>query len=1539
MAVTEDFLVLNPSASSASPTPTSSSRPNDQDSIEEGEISSGDDLADADRPDTSPRHHKRPASPERRSPVLPGGNPYTNGHDPTHRTPASPRSFDHESVERHQPKRLKRSDHARSAPRPQDRSSLTPEIWQHVFPFVPPPDLATLLRVSSHFRAWLTPSRSTGAPHDTANAIWVASRRRFLPEMPKPLSGFTELDMWRLVGGKSCHFCGKRDLASAITAPYVSRPDHPWEPALGENRVRPIWPFRLRSCGSCLLERSDKEIDLLTSASIPFALLAALPFVFLTPQVHVITPTALSLAVTHATLQMTKHFLRDHIDDITQEFNEVKALGPASTEEWLKGLASRGKERIADASRWERWESSSGWTKVQVKMAKRSVERPPIATHGAPSSHLHDLSEPHASGRATPGDSIPTSTRPGSMASPRLLVDMTGESARTPSTLPPRDSSSPSQNGAPHPAHGSFKQPRVERSMREVTELKATRRAEIERRCQMLSPPIGPAVLNHMESFQNAMQISMPLTEGQWFVLRPLLVAQRDTAERIERERLAQSVLSQAKIEERRQQEASAREARELQDKEWEEAQQPIRERLGRLTDDIIRERWPRDRITKDSSPRFAADVLIEVRKRYYEEVTSRHGADPEGAGASRAPAHQRLILENMKWVFDQKLRPLTEQYRKELFLCHGCEHPAKFYGFEGVIQHFAAKHTNALSQGSIVVHWKAEWPEHSPFQPDPNLAKAAIYVGATPSHASGLGGPPHPHYASAKHGSFAQGAGASPHPAAAGGRNRYPPFSPGQYHPPAPANYSQGMLPMPNAYNGSLQGYYPSGSMYPYGPHGSVPGYEVYPGPYPPHGSPGFGSPYPAPAYPSPIPGRAPLNAAGYPPASQEYDRYAAVANYAAPGAGAAPLGMPGAPGGMYETQLEEMATIARGLWSSTSGIKNLSSSVRLQVIIHHTLSRFRSKFFNDPSLAMFMDGLATHPKMRPLNSFNGIACRACLRNGTGHGHPPRIPTGDRKVYTLPALLHHFRTVHVERAAPPRGTPAGYPSPMLDWKEDMVELPDRGVIAALLHAPGMDDDKLRLVAEVFHEAFQWPLPVIGSASTTGPIPGPPYRDSKTIDRPVADTREGPAPHAPPYRQTSMVPLSRSSSHREAPEPRRAATRDARRSQPSGHLYPSHEISAEGESHAPPSSRRYDAHGTRSADGGRPAHPDAPAFDGADSVARVPPSRAAARWAGGHADEHSRPSRARARGSPIPRHHDPRRPPARELVAAQEGSEDGEVRGDPSAEGAEHAHPASSPSEGLTAAERFLNSLQPGERPNTHPHPAHERQGERQGEREALRRSAPTHDLVDDHPGDGIAPDPTSPNHAGSHERLGLEHARRPRSRYGRYEHMRTDPAPVRDRSRSPPRATVARLEEGDFSARERERERASVPRPAGREPVYRARSPASVRPEQVTTEARPMYAQPMHEAYVTYADDRMAYVPEYEERGGYMPVRRVPAHAAPSHGGFLVNPPESREVLHAYPRFEADLPGGPAYDDRRRLIRIENPVYHPHDPHDHLPY
>jgi hypothetical protein len=95
-------------------------------------------------------------------------------------------------------------------------------------------------------------------------------------------------------------------------------------------------------------------------SSFPTFLVPALPFMLITPSMHIIPSVVLRSNQPPSGLVMTKYYYTPHIVDLKRKFEEVEALGPAALEEWIKGLESEGREKIADAARWEQWEASGG---------------------------------------------------------------------------------------------------------------------------------------------------------------------------------------------------------------------------------------------------------------------------------------------------------------------------------------------------------------------------------------------------------------------------------------------------------------------------------------------------------------------------------------------------------------------------------------------------------------------------------------------------------------------------------------------------------------------------------------------------------------------------------------------------------------------------------------------------------------------------------------------------------------------------------------------------------------------------------------------------------------------------------------------------------------------------------------------------------------------------------------------------------------------------------------------------------------------------
>jgi len=146
-------------------------------------------------------------------------------------------------------------------------SHLPPEIWHHIFTFLPPPTLGNLKQTSKLFNSYLDPHSPTMTPIPASapggslsclkpDAIWQASRRCFWPRMPAPLKGCSEVDMWQLVCSSRCQICGK------IGTPYLKddRRKTSEEPVIkaGTAPLFLVLPFAVKTCAECLVQKTCK---------------------------------------------------------------------------------------------------------------------------------------------------------------------------------------------------------------------------------------------------------------------------------------------------------------------------------------------------------------------------------------------------------------------------------------------------------------------------------------------------------------------------------------------------------------------------------------------------------------------------------------------------------------------------------------------------------------------------------------------------------------------------------------------------------------------------------------------------------------------------------------------------------------------------------------------------------------------------------------------------------------------------------------------------------------------------------------------------------------------------------------------------------------------------------------------------------------------------------------------------------------------------------------------------------------------------------
>ncbi|KAH8689214.1 hypothetical protein BGW36DRAFT_78931 [Talaromyces proteolyticus] len=949
---------------------------------------------------------------------------------------------------------------------PSDSTHLPMEVWQHVFSFLDPKTLGILLRVNRTFNSYL--ASSDIHPDDTPTygvlrpvnpmSIWSKSRRFFYPVMPKPLAGMTELDMWKLIGATSCQFCKKKGLNNSSP-----RSASPWERGPGLDGVRIIWPFGIRTCSQCFFARAKKDVDVMLSP-LPTFLLEGLVFVLMTPSMHMIQPMILRSRQFPPGLQMDKYYHDSDIKGLLEEFERVKAFGAATLEEWTKGLGGERLRKTAHIARWEQWENSGG---------------------------LHHI-KPQFS---TPINCIPLT---GSSCQPEYREGPVVESAPLSLTHKLADKegfpsgSNHQDDPSPEPAL-NLPQSRSERRLRDVNEAKALRRVEIERRCLELSPPLTAQILSHMDSFLAAIQIPHTLSERDWDVLKPRLISQREGAEKKESDRLRQSQLLKVKTEERQQEEAQLKEAKASLDHEWDEVQRPIRDELSLFAEDFINENWQGGSLlTKDKCAQFAADVLMHVRNKFcsrvqQEDAVAQASGVPVQADSSSLLPARKLILENMKWVFDNKIKPLTEKHQKELFLCNGCDNNLRFYGFEGVIQHYAAKHTTALSRGNVVVYWRAEWPEKPPFHPNPNAARALI-------QASSQGG------FAQTHGYTGQQNTTNLYMATPEQRHRM--LSDAQFQSPRSFGHS------PYAYmHGPFQPPSPRMSPYYATPHSNYvfpttsamttsaydqssmrsPSLNSHPSPatYHSHMSQALH------AYPSPAYGPSSLYSPGLHNTSH------------GKGSGAVSQYMDPERMDSYQNQLNDIAQISRDVWNATSGIKDLPASIRAFVLIYHVILTGNRQFNIDPSITLFSDGLNNHPQMKPMRNLNGLVCKCCAdkeNRDVVNCHSPKP-----KLYSLPALISHFQWTHMEHSSPRFGTHQSKGDCGFDWRTDMISLPSDSSIRSSLRTPGMDDFKLQIILDALESTFATPSTLYSRAVE-------PIRSSATLHRSDLESRSNPRP-------------------------------------------------------------------------------------------------------------------------------------------------------------------------------------------------------------------------------------------------------------------------------------------------------------------------------------------------------------------------------------------------------------------------------------------
>jgi hypothetical protein len=100
------------------------------------------------------------------------------------------------------------------------------------------------------------------------------------------------------------------------------------------------------------------------------ALMPGLPFAFFTPSLNFVASVTLRSTTPPPNLQLTKYYFRPQVKKLQRELDEAKTLSLAAAEEWYKGLEMSGKQALADAMRWEQWETSGGLLSLATQQHK-----------------------------------------------------------------------------------------------------------------------------------------------------------------------------------------------------------------------------------------------------------------------------------------------------------------------------------------------------------------------------------------------------------------------------------------------------------------------------------------------------------------------------------------------------------------------------------------------------------------------------------------------------------------------------------------------------------------------------------------------------------------------------------------------------------------------------------------------------------------------------------------------------------------------------------------------------------------------------------------------------------------------------------------------------------------------------------------------------------------------------------------------------------------------------------------------------------------
>lgn len=426
-------------------------------------------------------------------------------------------------------------------------------------------------------------------------------------------------------------------------------------------------------------------------------LLPGLCFALFDQDMHFVPQGLLGGSVPIGT-SLQKYFLVPDIRSLQEELHEAQTLGPAAAEEWIKGLAEKGRSTASDAARFENWESSGGLDAARRILAscKKSLGFASDASGAVPQTAARPLPV------STPLDRIALAS-----VLPPLPAYPAAPGMENAFRFPQAQSDTLSMG-----SQASTTSNKASKQSRDRARIRSHKKADIMRRCLELHPPITRDMLERLDAFEAAMKIPMPLNDSSWNTLKDRLLRERHKIVlEDERKRAIRTEPGSGRFE------LPARTDEHL----LAHMDTDKKERLCQIAQEYIKQKWGYGAFVHyASAPSFAAEVLMNTRIAYLQEQEKVSNARIAAGQGTTMP--KPLLLEDMKHVFEQTIRPRTEQIRKDLYLCPICpvDGSPKYFAFESVIQHYASKHTDAFSNGPKKVYWQSLWPDEQPFHLHP---------------------------------------------------------------------------------------------------------------------------------------------------------------------------------------------------------------------------------------------------------------------------------------------------------------------------------------------------------------------------------------------------------------------------------------------------------------------------------------------------------------------------------------------------------------------------------------------------------------------------------------------------------------------------------------------------------------------------------------------------------------------------------------------------------------------------------------------------